>query len=41
LFVGPGYLTQGELYRLGAITTAFNLAVYVLVGLPWLALVGP
>ena len=25
LFAGSGYLTQGELYRLGAITTAFSL----------------
>ena len=25
LFAGSGYLSQGELYRLGAITTAFNL----------------
>ena len=41
LFLGPGYLTQGELYRLGALTTAFCLAVYVIVGLPWLAVVGP
>ena len=38
LFVGAGYLSQKELYRLGALATAFNLAVYVLVGLPWLAL---
>ena len=36
LFVGSGSLTQGELYRLGAITTAFNLVVYLLVGTPWL-----
>ncbi len=39
LFAGSGYLTQGELYRLGALTTAFNLAVYLVVGLPWLLLV--
>lgn len=39
LFVGPGYLSQSELYRLGAIVTAFNLAIYVVVGAPWLALV--
>jgi len=39
LFAGSGYLTQGELYRLGAITTAFNLALFLLVGAPWLALV--
>ena len=38
LFVGSGYLSQGELYRLGAITTAFNLVVYLLVGTPWLLL---
>jgi DASS family divalent anion:Na+ symporter len=39
LFAGSGYLSQGELYRLGAILTAFNLAVYVVIGLPWVALV--
>lgn len=36
LFAGSGALTQGELYRLGAITTGFNLAVYLIVGTPWL-----
>jgi DASS family divalent anion:Na+ symporter len=39
LFAGSGYLSQGELYRLGALTTAFNLGVYLLVGTPWLLLV--
>jgi DASS family divalent anion:Na+ symporter len=39
LFAGSGYLTQGELYRLGILTTLFNLAVYLLIGLPWLLLV--
>jgi DASS family divalent anion:Na+ symporter len=39
LFAGSGYLTQGDLYRLGAISTAFNLAVYVVVGIPWLMVV--
>ena len=39
LFAGSGYLSQGELYRLGAITTAFNLLMYLVVGLPWLLLV--
>ena len=38
LFAGSGYLTQGELYRLGALTTAFNLAVFLVVGTPWLLL---
>ena len=35
-FAGGGYLSQGELYRLGALTTAFNLLVYLVVGAPWL-----
>jgi len=39
LFAGSGYLSQGELYRLGALTTAFNLVVYLVVGVPWLILV--
>ena len=36
LFAGSGYLSQGEMYRLGAITTGFCLLVYLIVGLPWL-----
>jgi DASS family divalent anion:Na+ symporter len=39
LFAGSGYLSQGELYRLGAITTAASLLVYLLIGTPWLMLV--
>jgi DASS family divalent anion:Na+ symporter len=39
LFAGSGYLSQGELYRLGAVTTAFNLVLYLVVGIPWLVLV--
>jgi divalent anion:Na+ symporter, DASS family len=39
LFAGSGYLSQGELYRLGAFTTAFNLLVYLVVGTPWLLFV--
>jgi DASS family divalent anion:Na+ symporter len=39
LFAGSGHLSQGELYRLGAFTTAFNTAVYLLVGTPWLMFV--
>lgn len=38
LFAGSGYLTQGELYRLGAITTLINLVVFLAVGTPWLML---
>jgi DASS family divalent anion:Na+ symporter len=39
LFAGSGYLSQGDLYRLGAITTAVSLLVYLLIGTPWLMLV--
>lgn len=39
LFAGSGFLTQSELYRLGALTTLFNLAVYLVIGLPWILLV--
>jgi DASS family divalent anion:Na+ symporter len=39
LFAGSGYLSQSELYRLGALTTAFNLVVFLAVGTPWLLLV--
>jgi len=39
LVVGSGYLTQGELYRLGTITTVFNVLVLLIVGTPWLLLV--
>ena len=36
IFVGSGYLTQGELYRLGALTTGFCLLVFLVLGTPWL-----
>jgi DASS family divalent anion:Na+ symporter len=39
IFVGSGYLTQRELYRLGALTTAFCLVVFLAVGTPWMLLV--
>lgn len=39
IFVASGYLKQGELYRLGLFTTLAFMAVYVLVGTPWLLLV--
>jgi len=39
IFVGSGYLTQRELYRLGASTTAICLVLFLAVGTPWLLLV--
>ena len=39
LFAGSGYLSQGDLHRLGAITTAVSLLVYPLIGTPRLMMV--
>jgi len=39
IFVGSNYLTQGELYRLGFLTTGFCLLAFLVVGTPWLLLV--
>ena len=39
IFVGSGYLTQGELYRVGALTTGVCLLIFLLLGTPWLLLV--
>ncbi len=39
IFVGANYLTQGELYRLGLLTTAFCLLVFMVLGTPWLLFV--
>jgi DASS family divalent anion:Na+ symporter len=39
IFVASGYLTQRELYRLGLLTTAFFLTVFLLLGTPWLLFV--
>jgi len=39
LFAGSGYLSQGDLYRLGGLHTAFCLVLFLLVGTPWLWLV--
>jgi DASS family divalent anion:Na+ symporter len=39
LFAGSGFLSQRDLYRLGGLTTAFSLLVYLIVGTPWLMLV--
>ncbi len=36
IFVGSGYLTQPELYRLGLVVTLFFLAVFLTVGTAWI-----
>jgi DASS family divalent anion:Na+ symporter len=39
LFAGSGYLSQGMLYRLGAVTTAVSFVVFAVIGTAWLWLV--
>jgi len=39
LFAGSGYLSQGMLYRLGAVTTAVNFTIFAVIGTAWLWLV--
>jgi len=38
IFVGSGYLTQRELYRMGLLTTLFFLAVFLVIGTVWILL---
>jgi len=40
IFVGSGYLTQRELYRLGLLITLLFLAVFLVLGSGWVLLVG-
>jgi DASS family divalent anion:Na+ symporter len=39
IFVGAGYLTQRELYRLGLLMTLFFLAVFLVLGTAWILLI--
>ena len=39
LFVGSGYVSQSDLYRLGALHTGCCMLLYLLIGTPWLLLV--
>ncbi len=39
IFAASGYLTQGELYRLGFFTTLAFLVVFLLIGTPWVLFV--
>jgi DASS family divalent anion:Na+ symporter len=38
LFASSGYLTQRELYKMGALYTAFCVVLYLIIGTPWLML---
>ena len=39
IFVGSGYLTQREFYRLGLLTTLFLLTIFLTIGTGWVMLV--
>jgi DASS family divalent anion:Na+ symporter len=39
LFTGSGFLSQGELYKLGAMTTGISFLIYAVVGTGWMWLV--
>ena len=39
LCAGSGYLTQGEMYRLGGMITLVNLVIYMVIGTPWILMV--
>ena len=39
IFVGAGYLTQRELYRLGLLMTLFFLVIFLTLGTAWISLV--
>ena len=39
IFAASGYLTQRELYRLGFLVTLVFLAVFLLIGTPWVLFV--
>jgi di/tricarboxylate transporter len=36
IFVASGYLKQGELYKLGLLVTLAFMAVYLVIGTPWI-----
>ena len=39
IFVGSGYLTQKELYRIGLLTTLFFMAIFLVIGTAWILFV--
>jgi DASS family divalent anion:Na+ symporter len=40
IFVGSGYLTQPEFYKLGLLATLFFLCVFLVIGTGWILLIG-
>jgi len=40
IFVASEYITQREVYRVGALITMANLVIYLVVGTPWILMLG-
>jgi DASS family divalent anion:Na+ symporter len=40
LFAGSGYLTTSELYKFGGLITAVNTIIYMVIGTPWILMLG-
>ena len=38
LFLGSGFLSQGDLYRIGGITTVLSMVIYLVLGTAWFGL---
>lgn len=39
IFVGSGYLTQGEVYKFGGMITLINFVIFMVIGTPWIMIV--
>ncbi len=39
LAVGSGFMTTGEVYKLGALTTLINFLIFTVIGIPWILFV--
>ncbi len=39
LCAGSGYLTQGDMYRMGGMVTLVNLLIFLIIGTPWILMV--
>jgi DASS family divalent anion:Na+ symporter len=40
IFIGSEYITQREVYRVGGLITLANLAIFLVVGTPWILFLG-
>lgn len=40
IFIGSGYITQREVYRVGGLITLANFVIYLVIGTPWILMLG-